>query len=92
MSPSESIVEDAALDWFRELSYAIRHGPHLAPGEAAAERDSVSEMLLVGCLREAIPQPNSAISSRALVALRHTLLSEVLSGEMSVAAADRQIT
>ncbi|MBA4147635.1 MAG: hypothetical protein H0X66_05930 [Verrucomicrobia bacterium] len=35
MKLSESIVEDAALTWFRELGYAIGHGPHLAPGEYA---------------------------------------------------------
>lgn len=31
MSLNESIVEDATLTWFWELSYAGRHGPHLAP-------------------------------------------------------------
>lgn len=37
---NESIVEDGALEWFGELSYAIGHGPHLAPGGPAPERDS----------------------------------------------------
>ena len=36
MSLNESIVEDAALEWFGELGYAIGHGPHLAPGPVAA--------------------------------------------------------
>ena len=31
MSLNESIVEDAALEWFGELGYAVGHGPHLAP-------------------------------------------------------------
>ena len=35
---NESIVEDAALEWFGELGYAIGHGPYLAPGEPAAKR------------------------------------------------------
>jgi type I restriction enzyme R subunit len=39
MSLNESIVEDAALEWFGELGYAFGHGPHLAPGEPAAERE-----------------------------------------------------
>ena len=47
-------VEDAALAWFGELGYAVRHGPQLAPGEPAAERDSFGELVLVGRLREAI--------------------------------------
>ena len=28
---SESVVEEAALSWFRELGYAVEHAPHLAP-------------------------------------------------------------
>ena len=36
---NESIVEDSALERFEELSYAVGHGPHLSPGEPAAERD-----------------------------------------------------
>ena len=48
MPLNESIVEDAALEWFGELGYAVGHGPHLAPGEPAAERDSFGEVVLVG--------------------------------------------
>ena len=61
----ESIVEDAALEWFGELGYAVGHGPHLAPGEPAAERDSFGEVVLVGRLREAIRQLNPAIPEEA---------------------------
>jgi hypothetical protein len=45
VSLNESIVEDAALEWFGELGYAVGHGPHLAPGEPAAERDSFGEVV-----------------------------------------------
>lgn len=62
---SESTVEDASLDWFGELGYAIGHGPHLAPGEPAAERDSFGEVVLVGRLREAIHRLNPAIPDDA---------------------------
>ena len=65
MSLNESIVEDAALTWFGELGYAVGHGPHLAPGEPAAERDSFSEVVLVGRLREAIRRLNPAIPEEA---------------------------
>ena len=54
MSLNESIVEEAALAWFGELGYAVGHGPHIAPGEPAAERDSFGEVVLVGRLRGAI--------------------------------------
>ena len=36
---ADSIVEDAALEWFGELGYAVGHGPQMAPGEPAAERE-----------------------------------------------------
>ena len=60
MSLNESIVEDAALECFGELGYAVGHGPHFAPGELASRdggRDSFSEVLLVARLRDAIRRP-----------------------------------
>lgn len=65
MSLTESTVEEAALEWFGELGYSIGHGPEMAPGEAAAERDSFSEVVLVGRLREAIRRLNPAIPEEA---------------------------
>ena len=44
MTLNESHVEEAALAWFGELGYAVGHGPQLAPGEPAAERDSLRVM------------------------------------------------
>jgi type I restriction enzyme R subunit len=61
MNLNESIVEEAALELFGELGYEVGHGPHLAPGEPAAERDSFSEVVLVGRLREAIRRLNPAL-------------------------------
>ena len=88
MSLNESIVEDAALEWFGELGYAVGHGPHLAPGEPAAERDSFGEVVLVGRLREAIRRlPPLRTPSRTLATPRDTLLPKLLSGELSVAGA-----
>jgi len=64
MSLQKSIVEGAVLEWFGEPGYAVGHGPHLAPGEPAAEREpersggcrrqSCVEAVRVGRLREAI--------------------------------------
>jgi hypothetical protein len=54
--------------------------PCTAPGEPAVERDSFGEVVLVGRLREAIRQLNSAIPSRT----RATLLPKLQSGELSV--------
>ena len=33
MSLNESIIKDAALEWFGELGYAVGRGPHLASGQ-----------------------------------------------------------
>jgi hypothetical protein len=54
------------------MGYAVGHGPHLAPGEHAegtltpalshGERESYSEVVLVGRLREAIRRLNPAIA------------------------------
>jgi type I restriction enzyme R subunit len=92
MSLNESIVEDAALEWFGELGYAVGHGPQLAPGEYAGgtlipafsqgEKEKDGEVVLVGRLREAIRRLNPAFPSRTLATLRDNLLS----GELSVAA------
>ena len=77
MSLNESIVEDAALSWFAELGYTIGHGPHMAPGEAAAERDSFADVVLTARLRGAIQRLNPSIPHEAQEdALRKVLLPE----------------
>ena len=65
MSLNESHVEEAALAWFAELGYAVGHGPHIAPNEPSAERQSFGEVVLVGRLREAIRRLNPAIPEEA---------------------------
>ncbi|HLX65165.1 MAG TPA: type I restriction endonuclease subunit R [Planctomycetota bacterium] len=77
MSLNESLVEDAALGWFAELGYAVGHGPHMAPGERAAERDSFGDVVLAGRLREAIRRLNPDIPHDAQdEALRKVLRPE----------------
>lgn len=71
MTLNESIVEEAAREWFRDLGYAAGHGPQLAPGEAAAERDSFGVVVLVGRLREAIRRLNPAIPEEAYACASH---------------------
>jgi type I restriction enzyme R subunit len=65
MSLNEAIVEEAALGWLGELGYASAHGPDLAPGEPAAERDSFAETVLAGRLRAAIQRLNPGIPDDA---------------------------
>ena len=65
MAINESVIEDATLEWFAELGYAIGHGPHIAPGEPAAERGSFADVVLAGRLRDAIWRLNPAIPDEA---------------------------
>jgi len=62
---SESQLEDAALAWLKELGYAVAHGPHIAPGETAAERDSFGDTVLIGRLRDAVARLNTGIPAEA---------------------------
>lgn len=50
-SVTESVLEEATLDWFRELGYAVVFGPDLAPGEPAAERATFGDVVLPSCFR-----------------------------------------
>ena len=36
---TESVVEEATLEWLEGLGYTVLHGPEIAAGEPAAERD-----------------------------------------------------
>ena len=65
MSFNEAMVEDAALEWFGQLGYAIGHGLQLAPDEPAAERDSFGDVVLVERLRAAIQRLNPGIPAEA---------------------------
>jgi len=71
MTLTEANIEDAALEWFKELGYSIGHGPQLAPGEHAGgtltpgERESYADVVLVGRLRSAIRRLNPAIPEDA---------------------------
>ena len=85
MSLNESIVEDAALEWFGELGYAVAHGPQLAPDEPVASRDAFGEAALVGRLRQALHRLNLfPIPSRCLAIPRDPQLPKLLCGELSV--------
>ena len=55
---TESVIEDATLDWFAELGYTVAHGPDLAPGEAASERATYGDVVLVDRLRAALARIN----------------------------------
>jgi len=43
---AESVVEEATLNWFDALGYAVLHGLDIAPGESNAERTSYNDLAL----------------------------------------------
>jgi type I restriction enzyme, R subunit len=71
---TESLVEDAALAWLRELGYTVAHGPDLAPEMPHAERTSFSDVVLVDRLRAALARLNPALPDDA----REDALRQVL--------------
>ena len=58
MTGFESVVEEAAIQWFRELGYEYKPGIDLAPDGASPERTSYAQTVLEGRLRAALPRFN----------------------------------
>ena len=74
---TESVVEEAALEWLATLGYEVLYGPDIAPSEPAAERDSYSDVVLVGRLRSALARINPKVPAEARgEAVRKLLLTE----------------
>ncbi len=65
---TESVVEEAALDWLAALGYAVRHGPEIAAGEASAERNDSGyrDVVLAARLRAALARLNPDLPAEAL--------------------------
>lgn len=62
---TESDVEEAALEWFGELGYAVLDGRTIEPEKPAAERDEFRDVLLSGRLRAAIARLNPHLPATA---------------------------
>ena len=61
---TESVVEDAALDWLDSLGWNIAHGPDIAPDTLAAERADYGQVILERRLRDALAQLNEGSARR----------------------------
>ena len=62
---TESVVEDAALDWFRELGYHVAGGPEMAPGPHGM-RASHAEVMFESAVRSALRRLNPGLPEEAL--------------------------
>ncbi len=63
---TESVVEEAALDWLESIGYAIRNGPAIAPEELGAERADYAQVVLEDRLRQALARLNPALPPEAI--------------------------
>ncbi len=63
---TESVVEEAALDWLESLGWSVEHGPDIAPGELAAERSDYAQVVLAERLRRALARLNPTLPPEAL--------------------------
>ena len=62
----ESIVEEAAIEYLRDLGYEYVHGPETAPDGPYPERASYSDVILADRLRTALTRINPHLDSDAL--------------------------
>ncbi|HNQ64404.1 MAG TPA: type I restriction endonuclease subunit R [Smithella sp.] len=63
---SESIIEQAALDWLKAIGWGTIFGPDIAPDMLAAERENYGQVVLERRLRQALQRLNPQVSADAL--------------------------
>ena len=66
---TESMVEDAALDWFRALGYHVQGGPDMSPGPDSLYyplRASHAEAVLTSAVRGSLRRLNADLPEEAL--------------------------
>ena len=63
---TESVVEDAAIDWLVALGWSIAYGPDIAPDTPGAERTDYGQMVLEQRLRDALARLNPDLPAEAL--------------------------
>ena len=61
----ESVVEQAALGYFRDLGYETKFGPDIAPDGKEKERENWNDVVLVGRLTAAIDRINPHLTAEA---------------------------
>ena len=66
MNFNEEAVEEAALEWYRELGYTVLYGPDIEPEKPDAERHDFHQVILEGRLRAALSALNTSLPPEAL--------------------------
>ena len=65
---TESVVEEAALEWLEGLGYTVLHGPEIAAGEPGAERTDpgYGDVILENRLRKSLERLNPGLPPEAI--------------------------
>jgi len=63
---SESIVEQATLEWFEALGYSILNASHIAPAEPNSERETYVDVVLRDRLQTALVTINPDLPLEAI--------------------------
>ena len=63
---TESVVEDAALNWLAGVGWSVAHGPDIAPDTPGAERADYEQVVLEQRLRDALALLNHDLPAAAL--------------------------
>ena len=63
---TESVVEEAALDWLAGQGYATLGGEEIAPDEPGVERATYGDVILEGRLRAALTDLNPGLPAEAI--------------------------
>jgi type I restriction enzyme R subunit len=63
---TESIIEEAAIDWLREFGYTILSSQDALPGDGNALRATYSDVVFSGALRSALVRLNPDLPHEAL--------------------------
>ena len=49
---NEEILEKTSIEWFKEIGYKFAHGPDIAPGKYAQEREDLRQVFLIDRLKD----------------------------------------
>jgi type I restriction enzyme R subunit len=69
---TESILEEAVLEYMGSLTWEVLFGPEIAPGEPGAERSEYREVLLNSRLHSALERLNPSLPVEAIEDAFHT--------------------
>ena len=66
MTITEADVEEAALDWLRDIGWQVAYGPDIAPDALGSERSDYGQVVLERRLRDALGELNPGLPAEAL--------------------------